>query len=357
MLKNLTAASLVLASLVYTDDSAAAAPKKKTRPPSMKTVADAPSASSACPASKRAGRVRADVLYDVESGEILASKLYDLKSGEVIRDNLTETELKETEVRPASLTKIQSVMTMMRKILSGEWLRDSKFNIFFGGKKVEMTPTDLALASLNPSANVMDQVATREFIDDMNDYMHSKGMTGTTYLNATGYPTTDTIRKNHKTTLHDLVAGIVDFERSYNVPAVLRQVFGRDQITGLWEIDVPGLSRTRHTISVLETAEGKRGRPIPGVIDGKSGTTCNFGSGAYVTYRFNAAHRFGFLTIGHDNGQQRDRFIARALEEQRPLMEEFARRSKAALQTAAAAHNTSLPIESPASVHAAPVKP
>lgn len=313
----------------------------KTAQKAAKKHADVPAVSRGgdCTPEKREGRVRADVLFDMRDGAIVSSTLFDTKSGDVIKTGLTEDDLRKTVIHPASLTKLESVMELMRRIMAGTWAKDTVVKFFFKKKEAtSLTMTDLAIASLNPSANVMDhpQIATPEFIASMNAYMKSKGMEDTTYLNNTGYPTDQTVRKGHLTTLRDLIIGIRDFELNYATPEKVKEVFGIEKLTGLWKIDVPGLKRQQHTISVLESAEGKGARPIQGVVSGKSGTTCNFGSGVYLTYQFNQNYRFGLLTIGHETGAQRDAYIRSNFEGQKQLMAQFVEKaSKVVPQDAA----------------------
>ncbi len=300
-----------------------------------------------CTPEKKEGRVRADVLFDMDDGTIVSSTLFDTKTGDVLKTNLTDDDMKKTVIHPASLTKLESVMELMRRIMSGEWAKDTVIKFFFKKKQpTNLTLTDIAVASLNPSANVMDHpsIATPDFIASMNAYMKSKGMLNTTYLNATGYPTNQEVRKGHLTTLHDLIIGIRDFELNYATPEKVKEVFGLDKLTGLWKINVPGLKRVQHTISVLETAEGKAAHPIEGVVSGKSGTTCNFGSGAYLTYQFNKDHTFGLLTIGHNSGAARDAYIRSSFETQKTAMADFIRHSKPIQKIEPLPLQTKLPI-------------
>lgn len=332
----LTAALTAVALLIPVTQADANETRQRTKSTqkASKKLADKPvnSIVGDCTPEKREGRVRADVLFDMRDGAVVSSTLFDVQSGNVVKTNLSADDLKKTVIHPASLTKLESVMELMRRIMAGDWAKDTVVKFFFKKKQpTNLTLTDVAIASLNPSANVMDhpQIATPEFIESMNAYMKSKGMDDTTYLNATGYPTDQKVRKGHLTTLRDLIIGIRDFELNYATPEKVRQVFGIEKLTGLWKIDVPGLKRQQHTITVLESAEGKGARPIEGVVSGKSGTTCNFGSGAYLTYQFNQKYTFGLLTIGHESGARRDVYIEDNMATQRQLMAEFVRKAEA----------------------------
>ncbi len=261
--------------------------------------------------------------------------VFDLETGETIHSTMGEAELREIPIHPASLTKVEGVKEMMRRIISGVWPRDKTFEVAArpGEKKVPRTPDEIARMSMVTSFNVLDQVAEREpgFMESIRAYVRKLGMKDTNYVSPTGNPEKgNSVRDEHRTTVYDLMLSVRDYHLNYAVPHKMRAAFGRESVSGLPDIsDIEGLPRAHNTLTLLENATARRAQPVEGVSDGKTGYICNSGFGEYFKYDLKSgfnARSFLVFTLGHDTKQERQKAALNLIDSQHAAMKEFMNR-------------------------------
>lgn len=273
---------------------------------------------SSCSADQKAQRFRADIIFE-------------LKSGQVISSNLEPEVIATKQFHPASLSKLEGVREIFRRIAAGIWKPDTQFSIKEPKKAAFSLPLrDVVLAAMNPSANVIDSIADHDFIRSMQDNMRKLGMLNSTYVSATGNPVTVEVRQQQRTTVADLIKSIRSFELDVAAEAVSEKILGLRRITGLWKVDIPHLTRQHHTIKILESADPKeKGRPMPGVVSGKSCYTCEAGFGSYVRYH-HQGQDYIVMTLGHETALARDDHTVSMINAALP---EFIKRAAGANET------------------------
>lgn len=260
----------------------------------------------ACSKQAKANRVRADVIFELQSGQ----KIY---------TNLSDADIAGKQLDPASLTKIESTKELIRRVWSGVWTKDTVFNVSNRPQEArhERNVDAIARLSMVTSFNVMDQIASKDptFMEGVQASIKRLGMTSTRYLSPTGNPNgSPEVRRNHRTTVGDLMISIRDYHLNYTQSDRVERAFGRPSLSGQPSIaDIPHLDRFTNTVTLLENAVSKKAHPVPGVTDGKTATTCNAGSGLYLKYDFNG-RSFIVMTLGHDSGASRDAHARNLIE-------------------------------------------
>lgn len=298
--------------------------ESKPKPQALK-----PAPRSGCSVESVARRVPADIVLDLQSGTVLTSALR-VPVGEDLTGYkpLDDEARRATVIYPASLTKLEAVKEMIRRLQSGMWDKTKPLSIrLLPGSKPFIMDYDLVSRwTMTASSNVLDRIVSKDFIESMNEHMRRIGMTNSRYLNATGYPTSNYVRENHVTTLHDLILSIVDFERNYAQNPEALSALDSTGFTGLGEIDIPRLGKRHHTFPLMAAATGDKAHPIPGVVRAKTGTTCDAGSGVYFAYEY-GGRTFIFITLGHkfgnEPGRSRDDYAETMIATHQPGLQAF----------------------------------
>jgi D-alanyl-D-alanine carboxypeptidase len=287
-------------------------------------------AQAQCTKQSIGNRVRADVIFE-------------LQTGQTIYTNLSAADMANKPLDPASLTKLESTKEIIRRMWSGTWTKDTTFAVSIRPNEPPhaRTPDELGRMSMVTSFNVMDQVARKDptFMENVREAVKNLGMTGTNYLSPTGDPAASPdIRQNHRTTVHDLMISIRDYHLNYAHPKKIEPVFGRPSLSGLPSIaDIPHIHRSTNTLTLLENAISPKAQPVHGVTDGKTAYSCNAGWGSYLKYDFNG-RSFIVMTLGHDTNVKRDLHARSLIETYKSDMTAFepAEKKTAALQPVAA---------------------
>lgn len=300
---------------------AEAAPTKKKHPGAsapVKNVSLRRQAAPQKPPSRPANCTKEQFAHAVRTDLV-----FDLQTGEVIYSNLNAEEREKQTIYPASLTKVEAIKEIIDRVRTGIWESGQMFKVQLPKQSpVNLSLKDIVLASANPSLNVIDSIADKTFLEGMRRRLEEIGASNAKYITATGLPVREDIRAGHVTTLADLAKSVRDFELNYATKEVSQEVFGIDRITGIWNLNIPNVHRTRHTIRIMEDATGPGAAPYPGITSGKSGYTCDFGFGSYV--RYEAADRpFIIMTTGHVGSQLRDEHTVRLIESNKAGMDNF----------------------------------
>lgn len=333
LLRRMFAAALLAVPLMA--DAGSAQKQKKPQPPEVKSSATAsinfktstlPKLHD-CTKEEIAARPRVDVITDLQTGEIL-----------YLSKNLTKDTLDSTKIYPASLTKIEAVKEIARRIRDKIWTPSTEFNVATrnGNRSRPFTLVQSVLMSLGPSLNVLDDIAQAsgpDFLASMNAHMLKIGMKSSHYASPTGNPDNPAVypdvRKTHVTTVGDILRSIQDFELEYATSSASQDTFGLEKITGIWQIPVKGLHRDTHPLTVLETAQGPKAHPYQGVTSGKSGYVCVSGFISYVRYDDHLTKRpFIVFTAGHPTAQARDLHTTALLNDNMGWLRSFAEEQK-----------------------------
>lgn len=269
-----------------------------------------------CPKNKTQGRVRADMVFDLETGKIFSEK--NAKS----------------VFHPASLTKLMSLALIFQD-LEAKRLKanDTVLLVPTGGQWDGRTASikrmtlkeaveGIATASLN---NPLDAIAGRYgqgvFVERMNDQAKAWGMLHTFYVNPTGWPTPQSVQMQ-RTTLYDLARLVRHVWLDYPDEVT--------RYTGKPEVVIAGLKAPlKSTNNLLEISEAAHAQPYTGVIGGKTGYTCNSGWNLVAVYEDpTSRRRMVAMSVGHSTGKGRDDQVIRLLDAAKPKLIAFDKAEK-----------------------------
>lgn len=265
-----------------------------------------------CDPRKPQNRIRADLVFDLETGKVLSQKNA------------------KTKFHPASLSKLMALTVVFDAIRAKKLKYSDTIKLVRQKNQIDnrtrgissMSVSDaiegVATASLNNALDgIAQRLGTQKFIGQMNTKAANWGMTQTRFVNPTGWPTPDSM-KLQRTTLLDYAilirAAYRDYEREMH------------QFAGKAEVHIDGLPRPLHTTNnLLEVAEGRMAQPYPGVIAGKTGYTCYSGWHLVTIYQDKSLknRKLVAMTVGHKSGKERDDHMRKMLDAARPQFASF----------------------------------
>ncbi len=249
-------------------------------------------------------RVRADMVFDLNSGEILYEKNAN------------------AAFHPASLTKLMSLMVIFDALRNDEIDYDDRIQLVRQRGQVDgrtsmiksMTVREavggVVTGSLN---NALDGVAQKigmdEFIRRMNQKANQLGLDHTKFVNTTGWPTA-TSKSKQRTNLHDLATMVRHLETEYE------NEYSR--FDGKSKITITGLPKPlSSTNNLLQNASSRRANPYKGVVGGKTGYTCYSGWHLITLYKDHSKpnDRLVVMSVGHSTGLGRDHHVRDLLDQ------------------------------------------
>lgn len=267
-----------------------------------------------CKKNSPRNRVRADIVFDLQSGKILLERNA------------------RASFHPASLSKLMALAVVFDHVRAGDYaLADRVRLVRTAGERDGRTSAidamtvreailGVATGSLN---NALDGLAAKtgtvDFVADMNGKAAAWGLSHTRFVNPTGWPTPQSIAFQ-RTTLRDYAQLVRQMWSAY--PAEMKQ------ISGLREIRIAGLKNPlKSTNNLLETADAPRAQPYDGVVGGKTGYTCYSGWHLAALYEDRALknRRMMVISVGHKTGAERDRRVRELLDVTRPRLKTYVR--------------------------------
>ncbi len=269
-----------------------------------------------CPAAKAKGRVRADMVFDLETGKILKERNA------------------RASFHPASLTKLMSLALIFEDVRKKRLKLNERVTLQRTGGEVDGRTSSIrsmtlgeaiegvANASLN---NALDGIAakygTGKFVARMNATAREWGMKDTHFVNPTGWPTAQSMQMQ-RSTLYDMATLVRGIWLGYSDEA--------DRYTGKKQVRIAGLKKPLNsTNNLLEISEAPRAQPYEGVIGGKTGYTCYSGWHLIAVYEDPALkRRMVAMTVGHATGKSRDDYMRKLLDEAKPKLVAFDKAEK-----------------------------
>ena len=265
-----------------------------------------------CAKNKPRNLVRADMVFDLQTGKILIEK------------NAKQA------FHPASLSKLMALAVVFDDIRAKRYGMNDRVQLVKTGGQFDgrtssiksMTVREaingVATASLN---NALDGLAaktgTEKFVARMNDKAKAWGLGNTHFVNPTGWPTPQSM-KAQRTTLREYAQLVRHMWAEY--PKEMKQ------ISGMSEVEIAGLKKPlKSTNNLLETSDAPRAEPYEGVVAGKTGYTCYSGWHLVAVFedRSLGNRRLVAMSVGHATGKARDEQVKELLDTARPKLRVF----------------------------------
>lgn len=265
-----------------------------------------------CAKGKPRNLVRADMVFDLQTGKVLLEK------------NAKQS------FHPASLSKLIALAVVFDDVRAKRYGMNDRVELLKTGGQVDgrtssikvMTVREaingVATASLN---NALDGLAaktgTEKFVARMNEKAKTWGLEQTHFVNPTGWPTPQSI-KAQRTTLREYAQIVRHMWAEY--PKEMKQ------FSGLSEVAIGGLKRPlKSTNNLLETADAPRAQPYEGVVAGKTGYTCYSGWHLVAVFedRSLGNRRLVAMSVGHATGKARDEQVKELLDTARPKLRAY----------------------------------
>jgi D-alanyl-D-alanine carboxypeptidase (penicillin-binding protein 5/6) len=265
-----------------------------------------------CAKNKPRNLVRADMVFDLDSGKILIEKN------------------SKKSFHPASLSKLMALAIVYDDLRAGRYRLTDKVQLVktggqFDGRTASiksMTVREaimgVATASLN---NALDGLAAKtspdKFVARMNEKAKAWGLTNTRFINPTGWPTPQSMNAQ-RTTLRDYAQIVRKMEINY--PKEMKQ------FSGLSEVEIKGLKKPlKSTNNLLETSDAPRAEPYEGVVAGKTGYTCYSGWHLVAVFEDRSLNnrRLVAMSVGHATGKERDEQVKELLDTARPKLRAY----------------------------------
>ena len=262
-----------------------------------------------CAKNKPRNLVRADLVFDLQSGKILIEKN------------------SKKAFHPASLSKLMALAVVFDDLRAKRYGMNDRVQLVktggqFDGRTASiksMTVREaimgVATASLN---NALDGLAaktgTEKFVARMNEKAKAWGLANTRFVNPTGWPTPQSMNAQ-RTTLRDYAQLIRHMEMNYAKEM--------KQFSGMSEVTIKGLKKPlKSTNNLLETSDAPRAEPYEGVVAGKTGYTCYSGWHLVAIFedRSLGNRRLVAMSVGHATGRERDEQVRELLDTARPKL-------------------------------------
>ena len=269
-----------------------------------------------CPKARTEGRVRADMVFDLETGKIFSEKN------------------SKASFHPASLSKLMSLALIFddmqdKKLRPNETIRLTATGGQWDGRTssiksmtVNEAVQGIATASLN---NALDGIAARNgmaaFVARMNARAKEWDMHNTFFVNPTGWPTPQSVQMQ-RSTMHDMARLVRHVWLDY--PKEVARYAGQKEVT------IRGLKKPLNTTNnLLENAVAPRAQPYEGVVGGKTGYTCTSGWHLIAVYEDpTIKRRMVAMSVGHPTGLGRDETVRKMLDQARPKLIAFDKAEK-----------------------------
>jgi D-alanyl-D-alanine carboxypeptidase (penicillin-binding protein 5/6) len=278
--------------------------------------AEAGYSKDSCPKERTEGRVRADMVFDLETGKIFTEKnakasFHPASLTKLMSLALIFDDMQDKKIRPHDTVRLVST--------GGQW--DGRTSSI-KSMTVEEAVEGIASASLN---NALDGIAARHgteaFVARMNARAREWGLDQTYFVNPTGWPTPQSVQMQ-RSTLYDMASLVRKIW--YGYPKEIARYAGRKDVA------IKGLDRPLNTTNnLLENATAPRAQPYTGVIGGKTGYTCTSGWHLIAVYEDpSLKRRMVAMSVGHPTGKGRDDTVRKLLDEARPKLIAFDRAEK-----------------------------